>query len=309
MQASETVPIPWPNRTLDVTAGDGAIVRVRQHGNPNGPRLVMSHGNGLAINAYLPFWGAMRERYELILFDFRNHGENPVHGPSGHDMDHFIADLDLVLKTVERELGRKPVAGVFHSLSALTAIRHALAHQDRWRALVLFDPPIYPRPGHPLANFQQSDKDSLAVRARRRTERYRSPDDFARQLASIPGFKRWRPEAYSLFAHATLRFDRNSGEWILACPRELEARVFEENKDPSLWTRLGDVKVPAKLVCGDPHLEGAGAPALIGKAIAEEIRSIEYESIPNTTHFLQIERPQECIRATESFLKKHGMAA
>lgn len=309
MQAPDTVPIPWPNRTLEVVADDGAIIRVRQHGNPAGPRLVMSHGNGLAINAYLPFWGKLRDRYELILFDFRNHGENPLHGPSGHAMDHFVADMELVLTTVHHELGRKPVAGVFHSLSALTAIHHALEHHDRWRALVLFDPPIYPRHGHPLANVQQSDKDSLAARARRRTERYRDPDDFARQLASIPAFKRWLPEAHGLFAHATLKFHQQSGDWVLACPRELEARVFEENRDPSLWLRLAQVKTPVKLVCGDPHMEGAGAPALIGKAIAEETPSIEYEAIPGTTHFLQIERPNECIRAMESFLKKHGVSA
>ncbi len=308
MHQSEAVPIPWPNRVLDVTAPDGAIIRVRQHGNPAGPRLVMSHGNGLAIDAYLPVWGPLRERYELILFDFRNHGENPVHGGSGHDMKHFVADMELVLDCVESALGRKPLAGVFHSLSALTAIRHALEHQERWRALVLFDPPIYPRTGHPLANVQQSDKDSLAARARRRTERYRSPDDFARQLASIPGFKRWRPEAYGLFAHATLRFDQDRGDWMLACPRDLEARVFEENRDPTLWPRLAELRAPVKLVCGDPHLEDAGPPAKIGKAIADEIESVAYESILNTTHFLQIERPELCARAMELFLKAHGIS-
>lgn len=309
MHPSDAVPIPWPNRNLDVVAADGAIIRVRQHGNPAGPRLVMSHGNGLAIDAYLPFWGPLRDRYEMILFDFRNHGENPVHGGSGHDMKHFVADMELVLHTVEHELGRKPVAGVFHSLSALTGIRHALEYPDRWRALVLFDPPIYPRTGHPLANLHQSDKDSLASRARRRTERYRDPSDFARQLASIPGFKRWLPEAYSLFARASLRFDRDRGDWVLACPRELEARVFEENRDPTLWPRLAQLKSPLKLICGDPHAEGAGPPALIGKAIAEEIAAVEYESIPDTTHFLQIERPEPCVRAMESFLRKHGMSA
>ena len=84
---------------------------------------------------------------------------------------------------VEREFGSKPVAGVFHSLSGLIAIRHALEHQHRWRALVLFDPPIYPRDGHPLRDAQQGDKDSLAVRARKRTERYQTPHAFAKQFA------------------------------------------------------------------------------------------------------------------------------
>jgi pimeloyl-ACP methyl ester carboxylesterase len=303
-----TVQLPKPNSVLELKLDDGAIMRIRRHGNPGGPRLVLSHGNGLATDAYFPFWNLLRDRYDLILFDVRNHGENPLHGGSGHDMTHFVADLEQTLTEVQREFGSKPIAGVFHSLSGLIAIRHALQHQDRWRVLVLFDPPIYPREGHPLRNVQQDDKDSLAARARKRTERYKTPHDFAKQLASKRGFARWRPEAYDLMARATLRQEPSSGEWILACPRELEARVFEENREPSLWTKLGEVKAPVKLIGADPHIEGAGAPALISKAIAEEM-PVEYEAIPNTTHFLQLEKPEECVRAMETFLARHGMAA
>lgn len=305
--AHESVRIPEPSRVLELVMDDGAIIHVRRHGNPAGPRVMLSHGNGLAIDAYFPFWSLMLPHYDVIVFDFRNHGANPPHGGAGHDLEHFVSDLERVWQQTQREFGPKPVAGLFHSLSALAAIRHALEYPDRWRALVLFDPPIYPREGHPLRESQQTDKDSLAERARRRSERYPSPHDFARQLASRPAFKRWRPEAYELMAHATLRRDQSGGDWILACPRELEARVFSENRDPSLWVKLGEVKVPVKLIGADPHLESAGPPARIAKAIAEEI-PIEYESIPDTTHFLQLEKPEQCLRAVESFLAKHGMA-
>ena len=302
-----SVQVPEPGQVLNLAMDDGAMIRVRRYGNRGGPRLVLSHGNGLAIDAYFPFWNLLRDRYDLILFDFRNHGRNPLHGGSGHDMAHFVSDLETIVSAVQHEFGTQPLAGIFHSLSGLTAIRHAMQHPDRWRALVLFDPPIYPRDGHTLANLQQSDKDSLAARARRRTERYKTPHEFATQLASRAAFKRWRPEAYELMARASLRRDE-SGAWILACPRELEARVFEENRDPTLWSRLGDLKAPLKLIGADPQLEGAGPPALISKAISEEV-PVAYESIPDTTHFLQIENPEACIRAMETFLAKHGMAA
>jgi pimeloyl-ACP methyl ester carboxylesterase len=305
---TEPLQLPQPNRILDVVMDDGAIIRVRRHGNPAGPRLVLSHGNGLAIDGYFPFWNLLRDRYDLILLDVRNHGENPSHGGSGHDLPHFVSDLENILDAVQREFGAKPLAGIFHSLSGLIALQHALQYPDRWGALVLFDPPIYPRDGHPLREAQQSDKDSLSARARRRTERYPSPDDFAKQLASRAAFKQWRPETYALMARATLRRDESAGDWILACPRELEARVFEENRDPSLWLKLADIKAPVKLIGADPDLEGAGPPALICKAIGEEL-PIEYEAIAGTTHFLQMEKPEKCVRATEAFLAKHGLAA
>src|SRR5271166_2029792 len=61
---------PEPLRTAKAVMHDGAVIYLRQHGNPNGPRLALSHGNGLATDGYLPFWGPLRDRYELIVFDF-----------------------------------------------------------------------------------------------------------------------------------------------------------------------------------------------------------------------------------------------
>jgi pimeloyl-ACP methyl ester carboxylesterase len=287
---------------------DGAVIYVRQHGRPDGPRLVLSHGNGLAINGYLPFWRPLCERYEVVLFDFRNHGINPPHGASGHDLHTFAHDMERVFHSIQANLGLKPTAGVFHSLSAITAIRHTLEMGRRWDALVLFDPPLFPREGHLLQPLQQADKDELSSRARRRTPRYKDPSDLARQFASVPTFSKWVPEAYELMARATLRRDDTAGDWILACPRELEASIFAANGDPTLWPRMARFAAPIKLVCADPDIEDARAPALVGQALAAEL-SIEYEAIPHTTHFLQIERPAECIRATESFLAEYELSA
>ena len=49
--------IPEPQATADVPTQDGAHIILRRYGNSEGPRLVLSHGNGLAID----------------LYDFRNH--------------------------------------------------------------------------------------------------------------------------------------------------------------------------------------------------------------------------------------------
>jgi pimeloyl-ACP methyl ester carboxylesterase len=128
----------------------------------------------------------------------------------------------------------------------------------------------------------------------------------ARQFGKY--FPRWQPEAYELMARATLRRDDATGEHVLACPREFEAHVFRSNSENTeAWARLARMPVSVKLICGDPTLENA-APALIGKALAEE-SNVDYEAIPETTHFLQIERPAECIRSMEQFLAKHGVIA
>jgi len=175
----------------------------------------------------------------------------------------------------------------------------------RWDPLVLFDPPFYPRDGHPLRAQQTTVEDTIAARAERRTPSYKDPLELAQQFAKY--FPRWQPEAHELMARATLRRDETSGEYVLACPREFEAHVFRSNRDANAWTGLASMPVAVKLICADPNLEAA-APALIGKALAEEAQ-VDYEAIPETTHFLQIERPAECVRAMEKFLAKNGITA
>jgi pimeloyl-ACP methyl ester carboxylesterase len=285
---------------------DGAIIRIRRHGNPAGPRLALSHGNGLAIDGYFPFWDLLRDRYDLILFDFRNHGQNPVHSLSHHNWHRFIGDLEHIFHLVQEKFGAKRTVGVFHSLSAVTATMHTQQLGKRWDPLVLFDPPFYPRDGHPLREMQTSNENDIAARAERRTPSYKDPEDLARQFRKY--FPLWRPEAYELMARATLRHDPANGEWVLACPREYEAHVFRSNRDTSVWTGLKTMPVAVKLICADPDGGEKLTPALIGKAVAAE-SGIDYEALAKTTHFLQIEQPRECIRSMESFLAEHGVTA
>jgi pimeloyl-ACP methyl ester carboxylesterase len=303
---SKYATVPQAQHAFDVKLEDHAIIRVRQHGNAAGPRLMLSHGNGLAVDGYFPFWGPLRERYEVVVFDFRNHGHNPLHREHAHRWPRFVMDLEEVFQAVNAELGHKRAAGVFHSLSGVTAALHALKFGPRFDALVLFDPPIFPPEGHALRGDQAQDKNSLATRALRRTERYDDPSILAGQFRAR--FTRWRPEAYELMARATLRHDLRAGCWILACPRELEANIFSTNADATLWERLGEVPVPTKLICGDPDLPEVMPPALIGCALAKQ-HGLPYEAIPGTTHFLQIEEPEKCVRAMESFLAPLGLAA
>ena len=57
---------------------DGASITLRRHGNPTGPRIMFSHGNGLATDLYYPMWRLLMDRFDLVLWDLRNHGWNPV---------------------------------------------------------------------------------------------------------------------------------------------------------------------------------------------------------------------------------------
>ena len=139
--ASNGIDIPAPLAAVPVRTCDGATIVLRRHGNPDGPRLVISHGNGLSADAYYPFWSLLENRFDLVLYDFRNHGWNPVGDRRAHQVETFVRDNACVAAAIDESFGRKPRIGVFHSTSALTAILPG-AERHGYSALVLFDPPI-----------------------------------------------------------------------------------------------------------------------------------------------------------------------
>ena len=141
--------LPAPRESFEVVLDDGARIKVRRHGNAEGVRLFLSHGNGYAIDGYLPFWEHFLADFDVILFDFRNHGENTPVTPANHTYAQLARDLERVYADVTAKLGTRKSAGVFHSMSGRTAMKHALEIGFRWDALVLFDPPNVPPPGHP----------------------------------------------------------------------------------------------------------------------------------------------------------------
>lgn len=306
--AAPRLVLPEPLAVADIPMSDGAVIRVRRHGNPAGPRIALSHGNGLAVDGYLPFWSLLRGRYDIMLFDQRNHGENPLHGAAGHNWKRIARDNLEIFDGIAREFGAKPVIGAFHSLAAVAAAMATLDFGPRWSMLVLFDPPIFPRAGHPLEATERAHMADMAALARRRPERYSDPAVLAAQLAARPMFRRWVAGAHDLLARATLRLDPAGGGWVLRCPREFEAHIFEQNVDPGVWPRLGACPVPLFLIGADPGLEGQQAPAFLTEALARD-QGIPYAMIPATTHFLQIERPEDALEAVEIFLASQGINA
>jgi pimeloyl-ACP methyl ester carboxylesterase len=297
--------VPQPSERADLVLRDGAVIRLRRYGNPNGARLALSHGNGLAINAYAPFWLPLADRFDLILFDIRHHGENPFDLPGRHDWPTISEDFEEIFCAIQRRFGPACTVGLFHSLSAVAALNHTLAHGRRWAALALFDPPIFPRAGHPLAPVQTEHMLTHAQRATRRPESYARAGQLAAQIARRHGRHFSHPQTAMLMAQHTLR-PGNDGRWHLRHPRELEALIFRSNTDATLWPRMRDLRIPTLLIGSDPAAEEASPSAHVCRAIHDEL-GIPYVAIPGTSHFLQMEDPQACRDAVMAFLCRHRL--
>ena len=103
-------------------------------------------------------------------------------------------------------------------------------------------------------------------------------------------------------ASAVLR--RQNDEWVLACPRELEASIYLQAMTLNLWPPASAYGGPVALIAADPDARGAPAPAFANRALARE-GAYAYESIPGTGHLLQIQQPEACRAALLRVLEHH----
>src|SRR5690606_37325150 len=99
----------------------------------SGPPLVFAHGFGGSARNFRPQARAFSDRFRVVLYDARGHARSEApEAPSAYEERELVGDFTRIARAV----GPQVVAGGL-SLGAYTALRHALAHPDSVRALVL----------------------------------------------------------------------------------------------------------------------------------------------------------------------------
>ena len=190
--------VPAPLDTVEVRMADGAPIVLRaprQSGRlaaRRQPRL------RLGVRCALPLLGSAGRRFDLVVHDFRNHGWNPVGNRRTHNFATFVRDNEDIVRAIDAHFGEKQKIGVFHSMSALTALLQSTKGKRRhgYSALVLFDLPVCPPGGDP--------KDMVAVGAEDRHGRPVAPgqirdqtgirgDDSSLAPVRAPAARRRRP--------------------------------------------------------------------------------------------------------------------
>ena len=299
--------LPEPSATLDLAMDDGAPIRVVRHGNPAGPRVVLSHGNGFASDSYFPFWGLMLERFDLTLFDFRNCGRNPFHAAESHHYLRFARDNAAVHCAIAEEWGEKTTVGVFHSMSAIAALLDIVEGVWHWDALVLLDPPVLPPEGSPLRGLLMTEGEALRDAALIRKNRVAELDEMADVFRFLPRFRRLRKGVPELNARSTLRFDSARGDWLLCCPGSAEAGLYVEVAELPIWRKPAPSSRPLLIVGSDPEPEDASKTAPCCKLFCETF-GVDYAFVPDTSHLLQLEEPERCFALFDGFLADSGVA-
>ena len=233
----------------------------------NGPAILLTHGYTATLRMWDPQVGALADRFRVIRWDMRGHGESDSPGdPRAYSHEASVADMAAILDACG--VDRAVVGGL--SLGGYLSLAFHVAHPERVRALMLFDT----GPGY--------RKDAARVEWNRLAESYAVRFE-SEGLAALGG-------------GAEVKVSKHRSAQGLAHA----ARGILAQKDATVIESLPHIKVPTLLIAGSED-----KPFLTGMDyMAAKIPGATKVIIEGAGHAPNLERPEAFNAAVSSFLER-----
>jgi pimeloyl-ACP methyl ester carboxylesterase len=259
----------------------------------DGQPLLLVHATGFHGRVWDPLARRLSPRRRVIAVDQRGHGDSDK-PESDYDWHNFAADVAELADVLDI----RGAAAMGHSGGA-AAIAYAQAEDPGlFSGLVLIEPITYPGPRRPVV--PRDGAPDLPSISRQRREVWESRDELWESWSSRPPFADWDPEA--LRAYIEWGFaDRADGRVELKCPREYEARMFEQSFSLNAFERLPELIVPGMLIFGANT--DTFTPALRDD-IAERLPRFRRVDVEDAGHFVVMQRPERLAELIGDFLEQ-----
>lgn len=264
------------------------------------PDLVFLHANGYPPECYSPLFGRLGASYRIHAMPMR-----PLHpGAKPEDLQNWRPLADDLQNYLDKHQFARPFV-VGHSFGAVTSLRFALRQPGRVRALVLIDPVLFEPHIILLWNLVRAlgltyKLHPLIPAALKRRRKF---DDLE---GTFERFRRYSVFRYfsddSLWAYLRgITQPAAGGGYELRYTPEWEARIYATGIAPDLelWRGLKGFSVPTLVLRG---AETDTFSASAGRRVERANPAIRVETIPQSTHLLALEHPQEIAdRITQFF--------
>jgi proline iminopeptidase len=288
-----------------VATPDGARLFFRVVGSSGDTIIAVHGGPGVDLESIAGDFAPLAERHVVVFYDQRGAGRSTLpEDRSTLNAQQQILDLDAV----RDHFGLSRVTLVAHSYGPLLAATYALAHPDRVRRMVLFNP-VPPYLGDFWARFGASMAGRLdssqTARMSSADERLANPGEDARQacreyweIALIPRLA--EPER----TRALLRSDlcASDPDGIRFGLTVTNGAVFESYGSWDLRDRLRSLAVPTLVV----HGEEDAIPMDMVEAWVRALPDARLFRVPRAAHFSYAERPDLVWPEVEAFLAGAG---
>lgn len=285
------MPADAASPTTDRFAAGALTLVVHDWGGDGSPTL-LAHPTGFHGRCWAPVAESLVAAGRRVWsFDFRGHGDSD-RSPDGYAW-HGFADDVLAVVTHLGVTSDPALLAVGHSKGAAALLLAEEREEGTFARLWCYEPIIFPteEPLPPDPDF------SLAISARRRRFVWDSPEQALEAFASKPPLDVLRPDALRAYVRYGLRA-RDDGQYELKCLPDDEAEVYSMGMAHGAFARLGDVRCPTVVACGERT--DAIVPALAGM-IAERIPGGRLEVMPGLGHFGPMEDPDAVVASVLRF--------
>ena len=244
--------------------------------------IVFSHANGFNGRTYRTILQPLAATLRILALDLRGHGAStlPAAAEGWPGWLEFRDDL-LALLAAACEA---PVVLGGHSMGGTTSLLAAAAEPQRVRALALFDPVATPVEAQRAGAMEHS---ALVAGALRRRATFPSKQAAFEAYLGRGGFKTWTEAQVADYVEGGFR-ETADGEVTLACAPEWEASNFRTHNYDA-WAAFAETRCPIRVVRA---AEGSTFPLEGRESALGDDGRIQVQTIPRTTHFLPMERPE-----------------
>ncbi len=264
-----------------------------------GPPLVFLHANGYPPACYRPLLTALGRHFRVLAMHQRPlwPGSDPQAiqdwRPLSRDLLDFLDQRGL----------DAPVYCVGHSVGGIAALRAALWQPQRFARLTLLDPVLFP-PAF-IRGFQLMRALRLTRRlhplipaAAGRRSRFDDLDRLFRGYRRKAVFRYFSDEQLRAYVEG-IACPEEGGGYRLCYSPEWEVRIYETGvwRDMELWRGLPNLRPPLRILRG---AETDTFFARTGRLVQRKNPRAEVITLPQATHLVPLERPQETARLIRS---------
>ena len=268
-----------------------------------GQELVFLHANGYPPDCYRPLLSRLAPKYHITAMVQRPlwPGSNPG------DIDDWLPLTDDFLQFLDtHQTG--PMICVGHSMGGIALLRAALREPERFKAIVLLDPVLFPPYYSPLWSllFKSGLLYRLHPMITTTRKRRREFNDLGRLFNGFRRksiFRYMDDEALQAYVEG-IACKTDKGSYQLCYSIEWEARLYITAvwRDRDIWRGLPKLKVPTLIIRG---VETNTFWERTGKLVKRKQPKIKVEALERATHLVALERPAEVSNLIHSFFEEN----
>ncbi len=268
-----------------------------------GQPLHFLHANGYPPECYKPLLELFKTQYHVSGMLLR-----PLWpGSKLEDINDWHPLSDDLLRFLS-ESKTAPVIGVGHSIGGIVTLRAALREPERFKALILLDPVLFPPYFIALWNIARQlglghrVLPMITASLKRRRD-FDDLDLIFRGYRSRDIFRYFTDNNLRAYISGITKPKAGGGFELVYTP-EWESHIYYTGvwRDMELWRDLKNLHVPTLIIRGaetDTFWESAA------QGIKRKQAKVRIEVVDRSTHLVPLERPQEVFDIIQSFLKEN----